>query len=113
VGCRRDPGTLRLTKANYANKDCVLRHFEVLWKGGQMRASRRRLQFDLAAAFLAVAGVILLICTAPLLGQNVGPDEVVVRSWAYHPPAARIRVQTYEVPVGVVVRDGKGQIVSG
>ena len=96
-----------------ASKDCVRRHFEVLWNEGQMGAFRKDLKFHGAAAFFALACTVLLLCTAPLLGQKPGPDEVEVRSWAYHPPEPRIRVQTYEVPVGVVVRDGKGQIVSG
>src|SRR5579872_3047523 len=77
-----------------------------------MRAFRKDLKFH-AAAFFALACTMSLLSTAPLTGQKIGPDEVGLRSWAYHPPAARIRVQTYEVPIGVVVRDGKGQIVRG
>ncbi len=66
-----------------------------------------------AAAFFALACAFLLLSTGALLGQKIGPDEVGLRSWPYHAPEARIHVQTREVPVGVVVRDGKGQIVSG
>jgi|SRR5579864_639346 len=78
-----------------------------------MHALRRDFKFRAAAAFFALACTVLLLCTAPILGQKPGPDEVEVRSWAYHPPEPSIHVQTGEVPVGVVVRDGKGQIVSG
>jgi VWFA-related protein len=77
-----------------------------------MGAFRKDLKFH-AAAFFALACTMSLLSTAPLMGQKIGPDEVALRSWTYRPPAARIRVQTYEVRVGVVVRDGKGQIVSG
>jgi VWFA-related protein len=112
-GNRPELGNFRLTKANEANKDCLGRHFEVLRNEGQMGAFRKDLEFHAAAAFFALACTISLLSTAPLMGQKVSPDEVALRSWTYRPPAARIRVQAYEVPVGVVVRDGKGQIVSG
>jgi VWFA-related protein len=115
VGCgnRPEPGTLRLSKANYANKNCLRLHFEVLWNEGQMHALRRDMKFQAAAPFFALACTISLLSTAPLLGQKIGPGEVALRSWTYRPPEAKIRVHRYEVLVGVVVRDGKGQIVSG
>jgi len=78
-----------------------------------MHALRRDMKFQAAASFFALVFTMSLLSTAPLLGQKIGPDEVALRSWTYRPPEARIRVRTYEVPVGVVVRDGKGQIVSG
>lgn len=58
-----------------------------------------------------VAGLALLAVISA--GQTLSPDEVRIRSGPYHPQAPTLRVQTNEVQVGVVVRDGKGHIVSG
>jgi VWFA-related protein len=62
--------------------------------------------------FTAVAtGVGLLAVMS--FAQALSPDEVRISSGPYPPPVATLRVQTNEVQVGVVVRDGKGKVVSG
>lgn len=45
--------------------------------------------------------------------QQVSSDEVRTRSWAYQPPAPTLRVEASSIQVGIVVRDSKGQIVTG
>ncbi|MFZ0640420.1 MAG: VWA domain-containing protein [Candidatus Acidiferrales bacterium] len=69
-------------------------------------------------AFSARTMVFLAVVCAGLVGlisfaQTLSPGEVRISSGPYHPPAATVRVQTNAVQVGVVVRDSKGQVVSG
>ena len=59
----------------------------------------------------ACAGV--FVFTLTVLPQNIGPDEVRIRSWTYQESKATLKVERNEVEVGVVVRDGKGKVVSG
>jgi VWFA-related protein len=56
----------------------------------------------------ACAGLLAVISMA----QTLSPGEVRISSGPYPPPVA-LRVPTNEVQVGVVVRDGKGKVVSG
>jgi VWFA-related protein len=65
--------------------------------------------------FLAVvcAGLVALISFTISFAQTLSPGEVRINSGPYRPPAASLRVQTKEVQVGVVVRDGKGHVISG
>jgi VWFA-related protein len=71
-----------------------------------MRASLRISLFPL---ILAAPTLLALISTA----QTLSPGEVSIRSWPYRPTTPALRVHTNEVQVGVVVRDGKGHVVSG
>jgi VWFA-related protein len=57
------------------------------------------------------AGVFALAPVMP--AQNVGSDEVRIRSWEYQEPKATLKVERNEVEVGVVVRDDKGRVVNG
>jgi VWFA-related protein len=59
----------------------------------------------------ACAGV--FVFTLTVLPQSIGPDEVRIRSWTYQESKATLKVERNEVEVGVVVRDGKGKVVSG
>ncbi|HEV2491391.1 MAG TPA: VWA domain-containing protein, partial [Candidatus Acidoferrales bacterium] len=71
-----------------------------------MRNSSR--DWKLPAAAVGV-GLLALISA----GQTLSPGEVRVSSRPYQPQSVALRVQANEVEVGVVVRDSKGQIVSG
>ncbi|MFZ0703045.1 MAG: VWA domain-containing protein [Candidatus Acidiferrales bacterium] len=64
-------------------------------------------------AAVVCAGLLALISFAISFAQTLSPGEVRISSGPYAPPAAALRVQTNEVQVGVVVRDGKGKVVSG
>lgn len=61
----------------------------------------------------AVLGLSLLTLALAAAGQTLSPGEVTVRSWVYQPPAAALRVESNEVRVGVVVRNGRGDAVGG
>ncbi len=65
--------------------------------------------WKLFAAGVVCAGLLALISFA----QTLSPGEVRISSGPYPPPEAALQVQTNEVEVGVVVRDGKGKVVSG
>ena len=69
--------------------------------------SSARTALLLAAA--VCAGLLALVSVA----QTLSPGEVRISSGPYPPLAATLNVQTNEVQVGVVVRDGKGKVVSG
>src|SRR5579864_3603029 len=71
-----------------------------------MRSSGRGSRFIAAAIGLSL---LALIST----GQTQSPAEVRISSHPYQPQSPAIRVERNEVQVGVVVRDSKGQIVSG
>jgi VWFA-related protein len=66
----------------------------------------------ITAVVLAVACTTLMF-VAPLLGQQVGSDEVRIRSWVYNAPASAVRIEANNVEVGVIVRDSEGQAVGG
>lgn len=62
--------------------------------------------------FLAGAAATGLL--APIfIAQTLSPGEVRITSGPYRPFSPVLRVGTNEVQVGVVVRDGKGHVVSG
>ncbi|HEV2138207.1 MAG TPA: VWA domain-containing protein [Nitrososphaerales archaeon] len=63
-------------------------------------------------ALFLTAGLALAV-TSLQAQQPIGSDEVRIRSWAYKPQPATLRVERNAVQVGVVVRDSKGQVVSG
>jgi VWFA-related protein len=71
-----------------------------------MRASLRTSLFPLVLAALTLLALISW-------AQSLSPDEVRIRSWPYRPRIPALRVHTNEVQVGVVVRDGKGHVISG
>jgi VWFA-related protein len=48
-----------------------------------------------------------------LFAQAISPGEVKVHSWAYHPPAPILKVESNAVEIGAVVHDSKGHIVPG
>ena len=63
----------------------------------------------LLVAAVVCAGLLALISFA----QTLSPGEVRISSGPYPPPEASLQVQTNEVEVGAVVRDGKGKVVGG
>jgi len=71
-----------------------------------VNASLKAPQFS----FLALTSFLLAFVT---VAQTLSPGEVSMRSWPYQPSPAALRVRTNEVQVGVVVRDGKGHVLSG
>ncbi|HEV2287746.1 MAG TPA: VWA domain-containing protein [Candidatus Acidoferrales bacterium] len=75
-------------------------------EGDPMHALGRGLRFHVTAVGW---GFLALISSA----QTLSPGEVSIRSWPYSPPLPQLRVRTNEVQAGVVVRDSKGQVVSG
>ncbi|HEV2491077.1 MAG TPA: EamA family transporter [Candidatus Acidoferrales bacterium] len=70
---------------------------------------------SLSRRFALLVPAALPLATLALFsaGQTQSPAEVRISSRSYQPQAARLRVQTNEVEVGVVVRDSKGHVVSG
>jgi len=71
-----------------------------------MRASLRNVKFSAAAA-----GLFLL--TLVSAGQTLSPDEVRISSRPYQPQSQILRAESRLVRIGAVVRDSKGQVVSG
>src|SRR5690348_9308297 len=77
-----------------------------LQRGPNVYASRKASRFSFIVLALPLVAVIAA-------AQTLSPGEVTVRSWPYQPSPPALRVRTNEVQVGVVVRDGKGHVLSG